>query len=371
MLKLLSVKNFQSHEQTDLEFLPGINTIIGDPNSGKTALLRAVNWILRNRPLSDAYIRRGSSEECLAQIVLENQEKVVEVTRCRSGSSNWYHLVMDGVDTIFRSFGSTPPPDVLEALNLTDINYQSQLAPYFLVFDSPGSIATYIRSCTGLEDIKELSDLLGKRLRSSQSTLKDKKEVLDGLDADLQNINSVDIDTIENTIYLVEEKSKELFSLQVTLKRLENLRCEIVDCRESQIYLVYGDVEEVVENVECLKIKHQKLIDEIRSLEGVITELSSVKSQLVFTVSSNVVKNHIETFQYLQSQYNDLQCQIEKLETIIVGLSNSREEHVKFFSTKQLLHEQIRKLQEQLTLCPSCGSELTEQTRNILLKGTR
>ena len=50
MLIQLVIENFQSHEKTALEFCSGINTIVGSSNSGKSAILRALYWVVYNKP---------------------------------------------------------------------------------------------------------------------------------------------------------------------------------------------------------------------------------------------------------------------------------------------------------------------------------
>jgi len=46
MINSLTIQNFQSHKNTTLEFDNGINIIIGQSDSGKTAIIRALNWVI-------------------------------------------------------------------------------------------------------------------------------------------------------------------------------------------------------------------------------------------------------------------------------------------------------------------------------------
>jgi exonuclease SbcC len=55
MIDSLSIQNFQSHEKTELEFDEGINIIIGQSDSGKSAILRALNWVVNNKPNGEAF----------------------------------------------------------------------------------------------------------------------------------------------------------------------------------------------------------------------------------------------------------------------------------------------------------------------------
>ena len=44
----LKIEDFQSIGNAELEFIPGINLIVGQSNSGKTAVLRAIDSVLTN-----------------------------------------------------------------------------------------------------------------------------------------------------------------------------------------------------------------------------------------------------------------------------------------------------------------------------------
>ena len=55
MIKSLSIKNYQSHKDSYLEFSEGVNCILGGSDNGKTAIIRAINWIMTNRPLGESF----------------------------------------------------------------------------------------------------------------------------------------------------------------------------------------------------------------------------------------------------------------------------------------------------------------------------
>ena len=80
MISGLLLKNFQSHKKTILHFHPGVNAIIGKSNSGKTAILRALYWIIYNRPSGISFVsfwnrdKKGNPiEPTLAQIINNNK----------------------------------------------------------------------------------------------------------------------------------------------------------------------------------------------------------------------------------------------------------------------------------------------------------
>ena len=55
MIKKIQIQNFQSHKETTLKLDPGVNIIVGTTDSGKTSILRALRWVIWNRPSGDDF----------------------------------------------------------------------------------------------------------------------------------------------------------------------------------------------------------------------------------------------------------------------------------------------------------------------------
>ena len=56
MINKLKTKNYQSHQDTELNFDPGVNIIIGSSNEGKSVIMRVFEWIINNRPLGASFV---------------------------------------------------------------------------------------------------------------------------------------------------------------------------------------------------------------------------------------------------------------------------------------------------------------------------
>ena len=149
LLKKLRVLNYQSHRDSELEFSPGVNVILGDPQSGKSALLRAFMWLATNRPLGGRFRSTfaGKGEDTV--VSAEFGDHAVTHTRGPGGSTYY----VDGES--FRGFGDGVPDAVLRALNLNDLNVQPQLEPFFLITSSPQEIARAINRITRLEKVDD------------------------------------------------------------------------------------------------------------------------------------------------------------------------------------------------------------------------
>ena len=56
----VTIENFQSISKGELEFTQGINIIVGQSNSGKSAILRALKGAVLNTSGSQKYIKNGT-----------------------------------------------------------------------------------------------------------------------------------------------------------------------------------------------------------------------------------------------------------------------------------------------------------------------
>ena len=74
MIKKIIIENYQSHKKTIIELNTGVNAFIGDSDSGKSAAMRAINWVNSNRPLGEGFISDWS-EGC--QVTIETETDII------------------------------------------------------------------------------------------------------------------------------------------------------------------------------------------------------------------------------------------------------------------------------------------------------
>jgi exonuclease SbcC len=169
MLTSLHITNFQSHKESHLEFNPGVNVIIGESDSGKTAILRALRWVLTNRPGGDSFRSSWGGDTSIG-IWTENNL----IVREKIGTNNIYRLG----DTEFKAFGTEVPEEIQDALNMNEINVQNQLDLPFLLRDSPGQVAAHFNKIAHLDAIDKSMQLIEKWTRALNQQLKDNESNL-------------------------------------------------------------------------------------------------------------------------------------------------------------------------------------------------
>lgn len=82
----LDLSNFQSIGKANLEFIPGINLIVGQSNSGKTAILRAIKTVVLNPSRAKYYIKKGTDE---ALVTINTEGNTLMWARSQKGSSKY------------------------------------------------------------------------------------------------------------------------------------------------------------------------------------------------------------------------------------------------------------------------------------------
>ncbi len=157
-LTRLVVENFQSHRLSELSLSPGLNVITGRSDEGKSALIRALRWLLYNEPAGTFFVRRGESATRVAVWFSEG----TKIVREREGGRNRYLLFPPGekVPQRWEGFGSRVPQEILQAHGMqkllldegreVSLNLADQLEEAFLLSEPATVKAKAIGALTGV-----------------------------------------------------------------------------------------------------------------------------------------------------------------------------------------------------------------------------
>lgn len=158
----IRIQNFQCHERLALRFRENVTVLVGKTDAGKSAIIRALRWVLTNKPQGEAHVREGA-DYCRVQIKLG--DKVI--TRERGKSLNAY--TMD--DEEFKSFSSNVPDTILHHSRVSDINFQGQHdAPFWFTL-SPGEVGKQLNAIVDLEVIDNIVTATKRRVLAIKSKL--------------------------------------------------------------------------------------------------------------------------------------------------------------------------------------------------------
>ena len=299
MVKRLQIKNFQSHKDSALSFSEGVNIIIGGTDCGKSSIIRALKWLIKNRPGGDEFrsVWGGGTE-----VILELEDGTI--TRSKDKNENSYKLN----SSVFSDFGVNTPKEITDVLNIDDINIQFQLDRPFLLMDTPGEVAHHFNRIAHLEPvdvgmknvsiwINSLTSQIGKKAEKGKpssgligeqekweeelksfeflETFEIELEVLEGVHN--QMIQSITNQTkLKGVIKKLKDTENELQNLSfideidTQLSGLLSKHKEWKGLRQDQ-----SDLLDVIENLKLINVKTARLKN-ILSLEDMTGQLLKV-----------------------------------------------------------------------------------------------
>ena len=159
MFELLSIKNFQRHKRIDVP-LSQITTIIGETESGKSSIFRALRWLCLNLPRGVSFKRIGASAGTEVTLIADG----IEVDRLR-GKTNEYRLEGES----YVAFGKGVPDAISKLLAVDSVNFQGQLdQPYWLT-ESPGQVARNLNAIVDLDIVDASLTDVGKESRKAKA----------------------------------------------------------------------------------------------------------------------------------------------------------------------------------------------------------
>lgn len=344
MIKSLEIKNIQSHKNSRLEFSPGINALVGTSNNGKSAVLRAFNWAVNNRPLGVevllsnwAYDKNGKQNDEMSVTVEKDNGTLI---RRKTKTENEY--VIDGEK--LEAIKTDVPEEVKRFFALSETNMQKQQDAPFLLSLSSGKIAEYFNRIVRLDII----DRVLSNAESSRRKMKNQLETSESEEKKLQKeLEKYDwLDKVEKLI----EKIKIINSKGSEIAEKKNRLEESVEKFEEVSKQKFPDFKnemKLIENIEEIEKQNEDIDWERESLSGEIEKFESLSSKS-FDFSKE--KKLIEKIESIDLDRSD----IEKLEEEI-----GKVEYAEGFIKSQ--NEYIEGLKKKLPeICPFCGAKMKD-----------
>jgi len=173
MLEKLCIKNFQAHQNLEIDLDPCITTIVGPSDVGKSSILRALRWVCMNRPSGEAFIRDGEKR---AEVIARFDG--TEIARFKGGGSNSYHE--DPSDGSSRSlafaFGTEVPEGIAKLLNVGPVNFQQQHDSPFWLADTGGQVSRNLNAVINLDVIDSALANAAQHLARTKAVLETAEE---------------------------------------------------------------------------------------------------------------------------------------------------------------------------------------------------
>ena len=344
MIKALQLQNFQSHPKTKLVFDPGVNVIVGSSDSGKSATIRALNWVVTNRPAGDAF-RSSWGGDTEVTIMLDD---ATVISRKKTDKANEYAVN----DQVFKAFSQDVPEEVATAINFNDLNTQYQMDPPFLLSSSSGDVARILNKVARLDDIDRVLSNIESRKRSTRSEitsserqLKEEQEALaafgdlDQLGTKLESLERVcaEIDTAEN------DKIK-ITGLLASTQRIQHMLDTYPDTRALEKKL------SELENISIIISEQEQRRDDI---ESALVNAAHAQDRLEEIAAIASYETTCDEVMALTREIRDLEQRRRTISDLTLDIAERRRQ---LEETESDLHDYEEKFHVAMPdVCPLCG----------------
>lgn len=394
----VSVKDYQIIKQAILDFKPGLTSIIGPSNNGKSSILKAIKSAVYTEPGSTP-IRTGAQSYIVG--IQDNGHTVVY--QKKEGSSKY---LVD--DKSYSKFGLSTPEEVSTALNIRELilngnkvqlNFWNQMDKPFLLDKSAGELFKFIldsgendqlssvlkamvtdrqslnKEADNLQgQITALEDSIDKQQKESDKLVpviekannlidkKSKYDELNKLKELIQNYSILDkrIEEHETNLKIIKDKEKIYNKLDLKLfKNKLDINKDIEDYNqnETQILNVYNNIVNTQGMLDILnRLKLSELsylinkIDEYKIILNDIEKYSDVILKLTKAIPSKTLVDKIP----LVENRNKIFDIIEKL----YSFSEREFEILNELENLESSYNKIKEIEKLFKVCPLCGHAL-------------
>ena len=340
----LTLHNFQLHKHTELEFGKGITVLTGATDSGKSAIFRALRKIACNRPHGSDFIR----DEAPALMV--NLDDVVY-----RRTKNTQHYEVDGVK--LKAIRASVPSQVEDKLKLSDVNFQSQHQPYFLIGESPGNVAKQVNNLIGAELIHNSISRCKHQLRKAKDRFETSSERVTELETQLETLSFVD--SLEKLVTAGRTTEKEVEDYGLQLDALKSL---ITKAQAIEI------LPDPTEDLKLLEIPDKSRLD---TLQNLITKAQAIEILPDPTEDLKLLeipdKSRLDTLQNLITKAQAIEVlpdpteNLERLKLLTVikylsKLTSLMQNDRKLEYEQKELEQELNNILGDMEICPLCGT---------------
>ncbi len=356
MITKIKLTNFQSHKDTELELHPGLNVIYGESDQGKTAILRALTWVMTNRPLSNRFLMRGA-KECRVEVTTDKGTVVRERRRGFNG------YVVNG--EAFKEIGSSVPPQVAEVLDLGEINLQPQLSPFFLITQSPGQVARYISELLGYDVIDSAQAECKSRLTAATASVNEHTATLREIDEQLGKLAEVDnLQTMMAQVDEVDELRAKLVEqrslLEFNLNEVGQHSAAIVSYRRTleEVDRVHDKLTSFVDEIEALVREHHRLGEIWANTLGPKVQIQKYANLKGMTGFLGKLDGLHATMLALDAELRSLDRGVAAVRGAAKSVQVRAESAAAYKEELKVLREQYAQELFEQGVCPYCNTEL-------------
>lgn len=343
------IRNFQSHEDTKIDFHAGVNAIVGLSDSGKSTIRRAIQWVFTNKPQGDSF-RRHNTDYTEVSITFADG---LTVSRIKDKKENIYKLITpDGKEQIYKAFKNELPLDIQQALNINHLNLQAQIEAPFMLSNSPSEIAKTLNQIVNLDKIDSSISFIRRKLINSQS---EKKRLEQNITENTEKLKEFDvIPEIQTLVLSYETIDKEVDTLKLSIATLDNMLDDLDHYTDALlVYKKASEAEKILNTCVTLQEHIKSIRGDYKTLQDILTDLRRYKMLYNSIGGTEYFYDALNNAQVFQEDIKSIQSKCKELDCLLDDLADAFknvDEHTKTLKTYEDLYHK-----EFPDVCPLCG----------------
>lgn len=322
MITKITLHNFQCHKNLVLDL--GRSTVLqGNSNSGKTAVLRALYWVLFNTPSGDSYVSywaKGKTkfkDDEYTSVVVEVDGHIVE--RKRSNDFNGY--IVDG--KVFEALRTSVPDEVTQIFNLADASVQKQMDAPFLLSSTPGEASQYLNALAGLECVDEILSIAKRKVADTAATLESANDTAEALAKEVRSYGWVPkaeelLSKVSNLEPHIDELSRKAESLRHTIVAYKDIR----NYPEIPTWLENGDKSTRIDTLNRSFVTARNYVAAYRTLDRVnpaleaINKLGTLKASKYTEREQRALSNDVRLYRQTLSRLRSVDSSLQAIDNL-------------------------------------------------------
>lgn len=343
MITKVEIWNFQSHKHTIIDLSKGVNIFTGQSDKGKTAVLRALYWVVYNKPSGDAF-RSHWGGDTIVELTFSDGNVI---RRTKTNTENSYTI---NNEIPLKAFGQGVPDEVKKILNLENVNIQSQMDAPFLLSETAGEVASHFNRIAGIS-------IIDKSIAKAKSAVAKTKQGIEQRESDLQEKleQLKSYETLPDLITKVErldkkeEKKKkiknDLSTIKSKVSRLSSIEEEI---QEIDLFL---QIEQPVANLLLKQKEIKEKKEEIQKVFNLSMKIVQINETLEETERLISLEPKVIALMNKQKQIGQIQADLRPLRSLTA----------RYINLTKTIEGNERKLTELLgqykslpNVCPTC-----------------
>lgn len=337
-LSYLKLYNFQCHSKLVIELDPYCTSIVGPSNRGKSAVLRAFNWLTTNKSRGSSFIKKDQ-DTCKVVLGIDGHKLI----RRKSPGENVYQFDREKPS---EAVGANVPEELQKLLNVDVLNYQSQHKSLFWFDLTAGAVSKELNAIIDLSTIDETLARAATASKTTKTAINFSQERLDGFQKELESLSWV-------SAYCTTVNELRIKQEQIASDHVKHLRAADLIERVLKADLAQERRADAIKRAARLVTKGSKLLElgtKTRNLKKVIEGITKYQVKLNVTIPSYT------TIQTLSEKVEGLRNKKQRLISLLGNLKKAEDSLCLRLSTLNTNQEELQ--QKTQGICPICSNPL-------------